>query len=532
MSSKPNEVVVDLLDDDEVVKPVENDDVVFLSTESEKKTRQDNAIVVSLVDETPNTFPISLYDLPRTSPIYPNLVAMHEILRKIVAFISFPVEVNWLFQDPAQYNQPILVFKSRTFPARSYTFRLTIPSSFPNEPPSLETLTLVPGLEFCVINNHPALSKRLWTAGTDLVDVFSIVLNHLDSMDYNFSRFTVPLVGESYQSGDTLEQLVADLYGCYAFELKGYKGLDKMIDKFIPADLCVCLGSLSGHQPAAKGSGTGYSVGHVVPGKGQPVSRESRIKTLVEEINHILGGWTKASLKKNTGPLLWLLQSPLSDLIAFLINECSREEIYRQAAYVGQLSTITLRLEWILAFCGDWNIGRQAEITQHLAVLYNKVLVAVELELFDKKPKWLKDLSTSSELYQQLQKDGSSAVGTMSKGGVSSEVDAAAASDAATTAAEPKPSHIRYMAGVELKHIMYNKGNAVEKCPKAWLRELQCIEDNLPDEVVLFVSEEHPNYLLAILTVVNDDCPYYGGCFVFHIVVPARYPQVPPKVLL
>jgi ubiquitin-protein ligase len=93
---------------------------------------------------------------------------------------------------------------------------------------------------------------------------------------------------------------------------------------------------------------------------------------------------------------------------------------------------------------------------------------------------------------------------------------------------------VHHVSGLETNypHHYLRPAATPEKCSTKWLRELSYISDNLPEEVTLYVSEEHPNYLIVSMTIANTDCPYFGGFFVFHVMVPSDYPLRSPLVNL
>ncbi|RYH00596.1 hypothetical protein EON65_49065, partial [archaeon] len=91
---------------------------------------------------------------------------------------------------------------------------------------------------------------------------------------------------------------------------------------------------------------------------------------------------------------------------------------------------------------------------------------------------------------------------------------------------------VHHISDLEEKshHFYRPPPNAPTKPSMKWLKELRYIEENLPNEVTVYVSESHPSYLIASMYMANKDTPYYGGVYLFHIHVPADYPQTNPLV--
>jgi ubiquitin-protein ligase len=98
------------------------------------------------------------------------------------------------------------------------------------------------------------------------------------------------------------------------------------------------------------------------------------------------------------------------------------------------------------------------------------------------------------------------------------------------TSSGRESSRVVFVEGLEREHAFTSESAGIAKCPKFFLRELKTFEDSLPKEITLFVSERSPHLLRALMYVTNDDCPYFGGSYLFDIIIPADYPNVHPKV--
>lgn len=539
-------IVIDLLDDDSPPLP----------PPSAKKA---DIMTISLLDDSMNVFSVSKRDLPQQSPHYFDLVHIHGALEQIVTESMFVTTCEWQYVHAQNYRTPRITFTSRAFPGRSYLFQLEFSElGFPSSAPKIRPLFCMPGREFCLISAHPALTANLWSPSTNLFELFMSILRHLERL--TFDSGAAPIMGGSFEEGDTLEQAAAELYEHYQFALKdqGYKALDQLFEKLIPADLCVCLGSVGGSDMMRgykPGAGTGYSSSHPNQHGGyqnnkaamkaaaaaSSASRESKTEALMDRIQSLLVTGVPlppSSRPFNCSPTVrnarnWLMQSPLPDLLALLLKECSMEEMYRRPQLVGEIASVALRLELLLSSTTQdqemQDPVRAAQATELLRTgVYGRIAQCEARNLFEgggkNGLKWLKELkqrpsglySVAFTIAQEEQRSGGSA---------------APGQQPAATGGRAPTGRVIHVSGLETKHLMYT--GAVEKCPRPWLKELAVIEENLPEEVTLFVSEEHPNYCMALLAITsNADCPYYGGCFLFHLCLPARYPQVPPKVLL
>jgi ubiquitin-protein ligase len=558
----------------EVIDLVEDDEVEIIAVETPRKRSKDEPMAISLIDEIQinNNFFLTEEELPRKHSEITLLRKIYNVLKDVVTHSKFSVTYEWNFQELTDLAKSFkLVFTSRFHAQRRYILQLIFSPQFPEQAPEFRCLTLLPPNEFCVMNNHPCMQRHLWSPSTSFSELIHLCLFHLESMNFNYSTLTLPLFGGGYGQRNTLEEAIAELFGKYRTLIKS-KSIESMSNKLMPDNLCVCIGVTSAQKTTtfgnkSTGKGTGYSVGSsnyysnanatVAPN----VTDTSRIKFLVSCIHEmIVNAWNKKKSLPQTREtwnqqqlqLLWLLHSPLLELLFCLLNECSSEEIYRHQEFIGQLSNLTLRLEWILESVLQYEnnnnsvLIRQSEMQPLFQQIYQKIFQAKEQDLFEKKRQWLSDLEKLSTCYQQmfiqsttsmitntsLSSSSSSSSTSIAVNNIPSTATGKVAATATTPAASTPPSRLHYVSGIESKHLFMKSGVQVEACSKAWHRELKFLNENLSDEVTVFVSEDHPNYLFALMSILNDDCPYYGGTFVFHIMVPQQYPKIPPKVLL
>lgn len=505
------------------------------------------ADVVSLLDDDAvrNVLPVLKTDLPRGAPHYRQFLEVHDALQRLLAGVFLPLEAQWLYRDAAEVARPLLRAKSARHGGLEYTLRLELPPDFPASPPRLDVLCPLPGLEFCVVSQLPALARRLWTSDTRLADVFNAFLRRLEQSPAVAQAAAQPATGPllaqtSYAAGDTLEQRVAQLYGRFAFELRGAaRSVDRLVDALVPPDLCVCLGAVSAQTgPSRGGKGTGYSSGAERPATGAApaAGNGAATSTLLQAIGAAVGAALPAKAAAHVTPrgrgaaaaaaaaapqatpeaqrLLWLVQAPLPELLALVLGEFSREEMYRRAEAVGVVAALALRLDWL------WQLQppgeRRDEAATALRRVFAKLRGAQRDELFDAPPKWLRDAAQAA-LFADSDAPTDAAAGGGGDGA------------AGPAPGAPRRGRVVFVGGLHEAHALAREAGA---CPKAWLRELRVIGDHLPEEVTLLVSEEQPQCLVALLAPANADCPYFGGVFVFHVLIPPRYPQTPPAVRL
>jgi ubiquitin-protein ligase len=171
-----------------------------------------------------------------------------------------------------------------------------------------------------------------------------------------------------------------------------------------------------------------------------------------------------------------------------------------------------------------------------MLALYNKLHWIEQSNLLeDTTAEWIQIIHSSSRLYSTAGKDAPRSSSTLDLSsssascGQAQEGGESALSSSSTLITRSKK--VIYCTDILHSHCF---ARTMPPCrqSRAWLRELNFIEDNLPDEVSLFPSDEQPNCLVASMHMVNPDCPYYGGVFLFHLFVPAEYPSVAPKVQL
>lgn len=536
--SNAHPLIIDLLDEN-ISQSMKKSNKEINSNSGNMRPSSTHAEIVSLLDDDTsfganNSLSVSLNDLPTSSHHYSMFEKIFQVLNSIVKSMWLSTVVEWSFQDAVQCARPIFNIKSVSCPNKIYVFRLSFPENFPHSPPIFDVLCHLSGLEYCILSKHPAFLSRLWSEDTQLPQVFCKMLNLLERSS-SLSPDNSPLLrNTSYFEGNTIEQQIARLCGEYLFELKAFdKTIEKLFDDLLPVDLCICLGSVSSGTPLrhTSGKGTGYSVQSYHNGSSKACNHEAPVRILMREVcrevSRVLSTKKIAVSQSLQRVSQWIVQCPLSDLLCLLVRESSKEDIYRKIQDTEAFATLALRLDWVARQTSGVAEARSKEVLDHVSQVCRKIYVAEKDALFEKTPKWLNELKTQSLSYQQcVAEDTAQRDTSMAQDNVKGVKD-----DAVALRQKNRPK-LHYVEGLERHHHFYQTVSKDTCVSKHWLRELRCIEDNLPDEVTLFVSEAQPNFLVALLCPANDDCPYFGGSFLFHIKIPANYPQSPPAVLL
>lgn len=294
-------------------------------------------------------------------------------------------------------------------------------------------------------------------------------------------------------------------------------------------------------------------------------------------------GSSNNALQPHWHRLFWLLASPLLDMIVAILKESSKEEFFRQSVYYSSLFAMALRMEVIWQTVKEIHGKKSLEdeddiviqkhkqeqlildhVHQTLRLIYRRLLDIDRLSLFDegKSKQRLQEIHEFSNLYVAIVEgkdvikttignEASSSSSSSSSHQVTSNKNNSSDQDAKKQEEGPKvifsAERVQRVEGLERLHYYFPKPNSpyqsssssssdhsnkIHKCSKKWYKELACIDENLPQEITLFVSENHPNYLIAVMHIINDSCPYYAGSYIFHILIPEKYPSESPKMHL
>jgi ubiquitin-protein ligase len=517
-----------------------------------------------------NSFPYKKENLPSRTGHDETLSSIFLALEGVVVRSRFPVVCDWKYLDSSAFREPCTTFKSLLHSGRSYDFIIRFPMGFPSSPPRILPIHSLPCLPFVVISNHPIFSKEYWSTTQSVSEIFETVLTYLESLSYDYSDSLkhethafldnsspdvyLPLIAER-----SIESMISDLYGMFRFEVKGYPELEEVVLRLYPPDFCKILGSTSSSSSSSSKKnvkkGTGYSTGGF--GKSQraisTVVSKSRSELVLDEIASKLKsftaqkGWFKWLLSSSSSSSSstmsqslagWILLSPLIDTLSFILSGFSREEMFRRSGEVGTIFSILYKIEQIATsfpkesekpLDKSFSMAMRLENVRHLfSLAYKRLHTLVDDDIFSSRAAWIKEIQKSSQGYQQV---------VQSSKTISLDTEEQSSAQGSSSSSSSPPStrkiaqRVYHFPNIEQKHYFYQQsGSSPVKCSKSWMRELSFIEENLPEEITLFVSEDHPNYFVCCMHVLNVDCPYYGGSYFFHILVPANYPSTSPKV--
>jgi ubiquitin-protein ligase len=514
-----------------------------------------------------NSFPYKKQNLPSKTGHDGALTSIFLALEDVVLRSRFYVHCEWTYLDSATFREPSVSFKSFLHSDRNYDFIIRFPMDFPSNPPRILPLHSLPCLPFVVISNHPVLSKEYWSFTQSLSEIFETIVTYMESLSYDYESSlkhedhlfldnTSPGVSVPFTAERSIESMISDLYGMFRFEVKGYPELEDVVLRLYPPDFCKILGSTSSSSSSSNKNGkkgVGYSTdGHSGSGKSQHASSKgvtkSKSEHLLDEIADKLKGfttqkgWSKwltssSSSSSSTSTISqslaeWILASPLVDTISFTLSGFSREEMFRHSTEVSTIFTIIYKIEQIttnfqkeIEKTPSKSFKRLESVNHLLTLAYQRLYTVIDDDIFSSRAAWLKEIQKSSRTYQEVIQ----ASKTVS---LDTEKEKTACSSSSSSPSSRKLSQrVYHLPNIEAKHYFYQQsGSSLVKCSKSWMRELSFIEENLPDEITLFVSEDHPNYFVCCMHVLNTDCPYYGGSYFFHILIPASYPSTSPKV--
>jgi ubiquitin-protein ligase len=388
----------------------------------------------------------------------------------------------------------------------------------------------------------------------------------------------------------TMEQLTALLYGYYMFEIPYHPML---LQQFISGEniLNACPVSKLQKDALPKNSGVGFSrdlnlYHYTVKGREdtsntaqQQQSAADKIMMILKEkldcFLTIMNGY-KTNNNNNNNPgkkagqsksndhslaldfetvftektkntfIDWLYESPLLYILHLNIQQMASGDIVRESGSTFVNFDLLVLLEEIYHARSSSSSSSQQIMEENVQFLfeecYKKLYSWYRMDLFSEGTiaEWFKNITKNSDYWKNMlqpeegkverkknQPQGSSFLSFLSSGTTtSSNVENP------QKMMKTDKTQVVYCSGVENTHFyyLYSSGYPREKCPKFFLKELKTMNESLPEEITLFVSEEHPNYLIAVFSIKNVDCPYYGGIFIFHVMIPEQYPEVSPKV--
>jgi ubiquitin-protein ligase len=371
--------------------------------------------------------------------------------------------------------------------------------------------------------------------------------------------------------GLSIEQLISILYGYYSTEITYDSNLRNEIAAISHSFIA---NSLKTKKPITKQySGIGYS-GH------SSKKSEEGLQTNIEKImiilkqkfdyfitladslirnkesvelrkTSVIDFGSKFTVEIMTRFAQWICDSPLLQILHRNIQLMASGDFVREVTSIIINFELVLQLELICRKCllllpsamipdcpgpsGKTYQAMDKQIEQYFEEIYRQLFHWSKLGLFSdlSKVKWYQDLRKSSDYWRILMEEEEQQKSFNQSSNCSSN-DKVRHSEKH----EKRDRVIYISSGIEEIHFHYQKNShswqpfvsAVHKCNKFFLKELKTLNDCLPKEITLFVAEEHPNYLIAVFSIQNEDSPYFGGMWIFHIMIPENYPAVSPKM--
>lgn len=537
-----------------------------------------------------NTLAIDIHSLPPKSS-HQELHAIYNCLQEIFHLSTYRLSLSWMYQDDQAYFKPTLTFTGRK--SKIYTFQLVFQTSktmktFPSVPPRIVPQFVLRAPLFMTLYNHPILTSKHWNESTSSRLVANALEKAIDYLEIHLED-TV-LISTSVLPGDlslvtrgkewnaipaesaAIEVLIAELYGDYTSAVRNaelyalrktwmnlvvlppVKGPNRR--KGASSKSSNAGAASKKRKGTAKAMGIGYSSGH--EGGSRALPTEGRTMILLEKLASKMER-VRQMVRSQRRSLSWILYSPFPEVLLAILQEYSREEIFRHNTHIEMIFMIVWAIELVMRDCwgresveisvadlparpstppdedegendeesdignepgnevieGSTDVNqpldRKVSLYYTLIDLYGKLHWIETGNLIENsRADWLQTIRSSSKLYQSANKVIELGTGEEGKETL------------------PKVVHCSDLLS---GHVFYRSNSNVAAC-RPWLRELSFIADNLPDEVCLFVSDEHPNYLVVAMMIANPDCPYYGGVFLFHVLVPTEYPRISPSVKL
>lgn len=317
----------------------------------------------------------------------------------------------------------------------------------------------------------------------------------------------------------------------------------------------------------ASGSGIGYSKGESK--KGHTIERPWRLNVL-EKLSLKIDSFVSSKSLEELGLsrmkriVNWLLQSPLLHLIFYELSQMSTGDALHHANDLmcyfvlmnhidrmiqqlhlmqgGDLSTILndsqrqlilnifhiASIRWIdNGMLDDIDIQETDPATVSTVIPTNTGSAAsissiATSKVIDKQA--LQDFKTRTMTWCSTEQINNMSVATAN--GESSSVSLKTPQKLVVETVEK----VFYIDGLENYSFFKDELTKGSKCPKFFIRELKTLNESLADNIRVYASETSPNLLKVTMFIENDECPYYGGAYLFDIFIPSTYPAVSPQV--
>jgi ubiquitin-protein ligase len=507
-------------------------------------------------EEEFRTVVLYIQSFKERSCFYPFRVNFHATTE--LCFPEVPPQIQPLFSLPAPlfvmiYKHPLLTPRNWN-PCQDLTITLEhIVSMLDTQIPNLETVLLAPAVGGGMITS---LIRSAEEANKWLSDPLSRL---------------------------SIEQLISFLYGYYNFEIPYHPVL---LDQFITGEHILTAIPVNIKKELPKYSGIGYSRDTYNYSSGrkdtsntvqQQQSAIEKVMTILKQkfeyflklVDLLFNNANVSELNSNSNELpinfentfsyeimlrfaQWIYDSPLLYIIQRNIHQMASGDIVRESSNTLINFDIALQLEIIYRRClltlpssaplpsTPGFLGRSYQVMdnnlEHLfEECYKKLHYWSKLDLFsdESQIQWFNNIKDTSDYWKIVsthQED--EAVKSPERFKPSSPPSSSSsANENPQKYVKLEKNQVIYCTGIEKIHTHYGGvGFPVEKCNKFFLKELKTLNESLPEEITIFVAEEHPNYLIAAFYINNADSPYYGGMYLFHIMIPETYPEVSPKV--
>eukprot|EP01040_Poterioochromonas_malhamensis_P003529 gene3529-3770_t len=504
--------------------------------------------------------------------------AIFSQLRNLVVRSVRKVNYEWDSKHEENFRTAIIYVESLKERSCFYPFRINFHAtkeiSFPEVPPQIQPLFSLPAPLFVMIMKHPLLTAKNWNPCQDLLIIVDFIVSFLDTQIDHLETvlLSAPVAGGNLSSfirsaeeankwldepitDLAIEHLVSFIYGYYMFEIPYHPDL---LDQFVRGERVLTACPLNLKKELPKYSGIGYSRdASYASGRKDSANTAKQSQSAVSRVFEILklkfeyflqqlDNYT-ASLSNsgsNAQPMevispsinferdftpevinrfvTWFNESPLLFIIQRKVEQFASGDMIRETNETSLNFELTLLLEKIFRTTG---FTIDANLETLFIEIYKKLYSWIKMDLFtgdESQAAWIVKFKQQSVYLQQIINNESAFF--TSNGKLSAEEG-----EHPAKIMKLERNQVVYVSGLEKNHTLYSSFSA-EKCSKFFLKELKTLNESLPDEVTVFVSEEHPNYLMAVFSITNTDSPYYGGMYLFHISIPDTYPNVSPKV--
>lgn len=501
---------------------------------------------------------------------------------------TYKLSLDWELEHLEKFRYPAMTVTSRAKEGVSYFFVLNFRTengvTFPEVPPRIiPNFSMSPALYLFTVN-FPLLSQKHWNPCQDFISVLEIMFNLWDQVlvDYQMYEGSIaggdvtefPLNKEAVAAyvnrghdSCSVEIITALWYELFQYEcgyefkdievlLNGFmhgsegSGSNQIISTSMHSVLAACPKPVVQKQYDPM-QGVGYSTGRSEKGeKRMRLNNTSEDEKLTVKFAKICT--IKIQERMESGDMLrilrWVFASPLINIVAHILSCLSPGDALRNVNEILSLLLLIYTIE-------DAAQRSNAEIPLASRHLLKSVYITAKrmwidtnllveegsqddpsTVLSEKAEATCDNVITSIQKFSLLWKEVNEEL-TESTGSSSSSSNIAHTYEAmGVPSAETEStinasgSRVIFVDGLEADHHFRVEGTKIAKCPKFFLRELKTFEQSLAEEITLFVSESSPHLIRALMHVINDDCPYFGGCFMFDILIPADYPNVNPNV--